>query len=59
MLTLVGVVDADLGLNGGDLRAAERTYQLLHQWRVARAAKTGQAASCCRRTIRTTPSWPR
>jgi len=31
MLTLVGVVDADLGLSGGDLRAAERTYQLLHQ----------------------------
>ena len=31
MLTLVGVVDADLGLNGGDLRAAERTYQMLHQ----------------------------
>ena len=31
MLTLVGVVDADLGLIGGDLRAAERTYQLLHQ----------------------------
>lgn len=31
MLTLVGVVDADLGLQGGDLRAAERTYQLLHQ----------------------------
>lgn len=31
MLTLVGVVDADLGLNGGDLRAGERTYQLLHQ----------------------------
>lgn len=30
-LTCVGVVDADLGLNGGDLRAAERTYQLLHQ----------------------------
>ena len=30
-LTLVGVVDADLGLNGGDLRAAERTFQLLHQ----------------------------
>ncbi len=30
-LTLVGVVDADLGLGGGDLRAAERTYQLLHQ----------------------------
>lgn len=31
MLTLVGVVDADLGLSGGDLRAVERTYQLLHQ----------------------------
>ena len=31
MLTLVGVVDADLGLAGGDLRASERTYQLLAQ----------------------------
>jgi primosomal protein N' (replication factor Y) len=31
MLTLVGVVDADLGLGGGDLRAVERTFQLLHQ----------------------------
>jgi primosomal protein N' (replication factor Y) len=30
-LAVVGVVDADLGLSGGDLRAAERTYQLLHQ----------------------------
>jgi primosomal protein N' (replication factor Y) len=30
-LTLVGVVDADLGLGGGDLRAGERTVQLLHQ----------------------------
>ena len=30
-LTVVGVVDADLGLAGGDLRAAERTYQLLEQ----------------------------
>ncbi|MDE3060233.1 MAG: primosomal protein N' [Pseudomonadota bacterium] len=30
-LAVVGVVDADLGLGGGDLRAAERTYQLLHQ----------------------------
>jgi primosomal protein N' (replication factor Y) (superfamily II helicase) len=30
-LTLVGIVDADLGLQGGDLRAVERTYQLLHQ----------------------------
>ncbi|HTV88635.1 MAG TPA: primosomal protein N', partial [Stellaceae bacterium] len=31
LLTLVGVVDADLGMAGGDLRATERTYQLLHQ----------------------------
>jgi primosomal protein N' (replication factor Y) len=31
MLTLVGIVDADLGLGGGDLRATERTFQLLHQ----------------------------
>src|SRR5579864_8046304 len=30
-LNLVGVVDADLGLNNGDPRAAERTWQLLHQ----------------------------
>ena len=30
-LTLVAVVDADLGLNGGDLRAGERTFQLLYQ----------------------------
>jgi len=31
LLTLVGVVDADLGLSGGDLRASERTWQLLQQ----------------------------
>jgi primosomal protein N' (replication factor Y) len=31
LLTLVGIVDADLGLAGGDLRAAERTFQVLHQ----------------------------
>lgn len=30
-LTLVGVVDADLGLSGGDPRAAEKTFQLLQQ----------------------------
>lgn len=30
-LTLVGIIDADLGMEGGDLRAAERSYQLLHQ----------------------------
>jgi primosomal protein N' (replication factor Y) len=43
-LTLVGVVDADLGLAGGDLRAAERTYQLLHQvaGRAGRAERPGR-----------------
>jgi primosomal protein N' (replication factor Y) len=44
MLTLVGIVDADLGLTGGDLRAAERTYQLLHQvgGRAGRAERKGR-----------------
>ncbi|MBL8554460.1 MAG: primosomal protein N' [Phenylobacterium sp.] len=44
-LTLVGVVDADLGLRGGDLRAAERTYQLLAQatGRAGRADRAGRA----------------
>lgn len=44
LLTLVGVVDADLGLAGGDLRAAERTYQLLAQvaGRAGRAAHPGR-----------------
>jgi primosomal protein N' (replication factor Y) len=45
MLTLVGVVDADLGLKGGDLRAGERTFQLLTQTagRAGRAAHPGRA----------------
>lgn len=30
-ITCVGIIDADLGLSGGDLRATERSYQLLHQ----------------------------
>jgi primosomal protein N' (replication factor Y) len=43
-LTLVGIVDADLGLGGGDLRAAERTYQVLHQvaGRAGRADRPGR-----------------
>ncbi len=45
MLTLVGVVDADLGLMGGDLRGAERTFQLIRQvaGRAGRAEKPGHA----------------
>ena len=44
-LSLVGVVDADLGLAGGDLRGMERTYQLLHQiaGRAGRAEVKGKA----------------
>ena len=44
LLTLVGVVDADLGMTGGDLRAVERTYQLLHQvaGRAGREARPGR-----------------
>ncbi|MEZ5648519.1 MAG: primosomal protein N' [Alphaproteobacteria bacterium] len=43
-LTLVGIVDADLGLAGGDLRAAERTFQLLNQvaGRAGREDRPGQ-----------------
>lgn len=41
-LTFVGVVDADLGLAGGELRASERTVQLLHQ--VAGRAGRAEAA---------------
>ena len=43
-LTFVGVVDADLGLAGGELRASERTVQLLHQvaGRAGRAEARGR-----------------
>ncbi|SLN15476.1 Primosomal protein N' [Roseivivax jejudonensis] len=45
LLTLVGVIDADLGLQGSDLRAAERTFQLMRQvaGRAGRAEKRGVA----------------
>jgi primosomal protein N' (replication factor Y) len=45
LLTLVGVIDADLGLQGSDLRAAERTFQLINQvaGRAGRADKQGHA----------------
>jgi primosomal protein N' (replication factor Y) len=43
-LTLVGVVDADLGLQGGDLRAAERSFQQIQQvaGRAGRGDKSGR-----------------
>ncbi len=45
LLTLVGVIDADLGLQGSDLRAAERTFQLMRQvaGRAGRAERPGTA----------------
>ena len=45
LLTLVGVIDADLGLQGSDLRAAERSFQLMRQvaGRAGRAQKPGLA----------------
>ena len=44
-LTLVGVIDADLGLQGSDLRAAERTFQLMRQvaGRAGRVKTPGEA----------------
>ncbi len=44
-MTLVGVLDADIGLTSGDPRAAERTFQLLQQvtGRAGRGAKPGRA----------------
>ena len=44
-LTLVGVVDADIGLSGGDLRAAERHLQLLYQ--VAGPRRPGRDPAGC------------
>lgn len=45
LLTLVGVIDADLGLQGSDLRAAERTFQLIRQvaGRAGRSERRGTA----------------
>jgi primosomal protein N' (replication factor Y) len=48
-LALVGVIDADLGLAWGDPRAAERTFQLLHQV----AGRAGRAAAAGRGLLQT------
>ena len=47
VLTLVGVIDADVGLANGDPRAAEHTFQLLRQatGRAGRGEKPGRALS--------------
>lgn len=42
-LTLVGVIDADLGLQGADLRAAERSFQLMRQVAGRAGRQAGQA----------------
>jgi primosomal protein N' (replication factor Y) len=44
LITLVGVIDGDLGIGGVDLRACERSYQLLHQvsGRAGREQKPGR-----------------
>jgi len=48
-LTLVGIVDADLGLGHGDPRAAERSFQLLHQV----VGRAGREVGCGRGLIQT------
>jgi primosomal protein N' (replication factor Y) (superfamily II helicase) len=50
LLTLVGVVDGDLGLARGDLRAAERTFQLLSQV-TGRAGRSGGASRALLQTF--------
>ncbi|MDD5587187.1 MAG: primosomal protein N' [Alphaproteobacteria bacterium] len=49
-LTLVGVIDADLGLSGGDPRTTERTFQLLQQV----AGRSGRAGDEGRVLLQTT-----
>ncbi|HEU0117723.1 MAG TPA: primosomal protein N', partial [Alphaproteobacteria bacterium] len=49
-LTLVGVIDADLGLAGGDPRAAERVFQLLQQV----AGRSGRGEDAGRVMLQTT-----
>ncbi|MCP4355398.1 MAG: primosomal protein N' [Proteobacteria bacterium] len=48
-LTLVGVVDADMGLNNSDLRAAEQTYQLISQV-AGRAGRYDKKGEVCLQT---------
>jgi primosomal protein N' (replication factor Y) len=50
LLTLVGVIDADLGLQGSDLRAAERTFQLMRQVAGRAGRANARARPGCRPT---------
>jgi len=50
LLTLVGVIDGDLGLSGGDPRASERTFQLLQQM----AGRSGRGTDAGRVLLQTT-----
>jgi primosomal protein N' (replication factor Y) len=55
LLTLVAIIDADVGLSGGDLRAGERTFQLLTQV----AGRAGRAERAGRVLVQTTlPAHP-
>jgi primosomal protein N' (replication factor Y) len=55
LLTLVGVIDADLGLAHGDLRASERTFQILSQV----TGRAGRSGGTSRAFIQTyTPEHP-
>jgi primosomal protein N' (replication factor Y) len=49
-----GVIDADIGLYGSDLRAAERTFALMRQVSGRAGGRTSPARLCCRPTSRTT-----
>ena len=48
----MGVIDADLGLQGGDLRAAEKTFQLIRQVAGRPGGRIKRVLRLCRRTSR-------
>ena len=50
-LTLVGVIDADLGGSDGDVRARERTFNCCIKYQAAPAAPTSRGWCCCKPEI--------